>query len=111
LTSEEAAAVLAEIAYRLKHHPEQAFRARAYGNAAATLNRLKPDLPALRAAGRLESRGVPVATVAIGEAGATNAGLLAAQILSLGDARLAARVVAWRAAQTESIAEALEDNA
>jgi putative hydrolase len=55
LTSEEAAAVLAEIAYRLKHDPEQAFRARAYGNAAATLNRLKPDLAALRAEGRLES--------------------------------------------------------
>jgi putative hydrolase len=55
LTSEEAAAVLAEIAYRLRHDPEQAFRARAYGNAAATLNRLKPDLEALRAKGRLES--------------------------------------------------------
>ena len=38
--------------------------------------------------------GVPVGTLAIGEAGATNAGLLAAQILALNDARLAARVVA-----------------
>ena len=55
MTAEEAAAVLAEIAYRLRHDPEQAFRARAYGNAAATLNRLKPDLGALRAGGRLES--------------------------------------------------------
>ena len=55
MTAEEAAAVLAEIAYRLRHDPEQAFRARAYGNAAATLNRLKPDLVALRTEGRLES--------------------------------------------------------
>jgi 5-(carboxyamino)imidazole ribonucleotide mutase len=55
--------------------------------------------------------GVPVGTLAIGQAGATNAGLLAAQILALGDARLAARVAAFRAAQTEAIAEAVEDNA
>ena len=55
--------------------------------------------------------GVPVGTLAIGEPGATNAGILAAQILALDDARLAARVVAWRAAQTEAIAEAVEDNA
>ena len=55
--------------------------------------------------------GVPVGTLAIGEAGAANAGLLAAQILALADARLAARVMAWRAAQTDSVAEALEDNA
>ena len=55
MTAEEAAAVLAEIAYRLRHDPEQSFRARAYGNAAATLNRLKPDLEKLRAEGRLES--------------------------------------------------------
>jgi 5-(carboxyamino)imidazole ribonucleotide mutase len=53
--------------------------------------------------------GVLVGTLAIGESGATNAGLLAAQILALHDARLAARVVAWRAAQTEAIAEAVED--
>jgi phosphoribosylcarboxyaminoimidazole (NCAIR) mutase len=37
--------------------------------------------------------------------------LLAAQILALADARLAARVLAWRAAQTEGVAEALEDDA
>lgn len=55
--------------------------------------------------------GVPVGTLAIGEAGATNAGLLAAQIIALGDTRLAARVMAWRAAQTESVGEAVEDNA
>jgi 5-(carboxyamino)imidazole ribonucleotide mutase len=55
--------------------------------------------------------GVPVGTLAIGEPGATNAGLLAAQILALSDGRLAVRVAAYRAAQTDSIAEALEDNA
>jgi 5-(carboxyamino)imidazole ribonucleotide mutase len=55
--------------------------------------------------------GVPVGTLAIGEPGATNAGLLAAQILALSDARLAARVAAYRAAQTDSIGEAIEDNA
>ena len=55
MTAEEAAAVLAEIAYRLRHDPDQAFRARAYGNAAATLNRLKPDIGKLRAEGKLES--------------------------------------------------------
>ena len=55
MNSEEAAAILAEIAYRLRHDPEQSFRARAYGNAAATLHRLKPDLAALHADGRLES--------------------------------------------------------
>ena len=55
--------------------------------------------------------GVPVGTLAIGEAGAANAGLLAAQILALGDARLAARIAAYRAAQTDAIAETVEDNA
>ncbi len=50
--------------------------------------------------------GVPVGTLAIGEAGAANAGLLAAQILSLMDAGLAARVEAWRARQTAGVAEA-----
>ncbi len=54
--------------------------------------------------------GVPVGTLAIGEAGATNAGLLAAQILALGDKKLAARITAFRAAQTEAIGEAVEDN-
>jgi 5-(carboxyamino)imidazole ribonucleotide mutase len=55
--------------------------------------------------------GVPVGTLAIGESGATNAGLLAAQILALADTRLATRVAAWRAAQTDAIAEAVEDEA
>ncbi len=55
--------------------------------------------------------GVAVGTLAIGEAGAANAGLLAAQILALSDRRLAVRVMAWRAAQTDSVAEAVEDNA
>ena len=55
--------------------------------------------------------GVPVGTLAIGAAGATNAGLLAAQILALSDKALAARVMAWRAAQTDGVAEAPEDNA
>jgi 5-(carboxyamino)imidazole ribonucleotide mutase len=51
--------------------------------------------------------GVPVGTLAIGEAGAANAGLLAASILALNDAKLAARVLAWRAAQTAAVAEML----
>lgn len=49
--------------------------------------------------------GIPVGTLAIGEAGATNAGLLAAQILALSDPALAARVAALRARQTASVAE------
>jgi 5-(carboxyamino)imidazole ribonucleotide mutase len=53
--------------------------------------------------------GVPVGTLAIGKSGATNAGILAAQILALEDSRLAARVMAWRAAQTEAIPVAVED--
>ncbi|MEZ5891617.1 MAG: 5-(carboxyamino)imidazole ribonucleotide mutase [Parvularculaceae bacterium] len=53
--------------------------------------------------------GVPVATVAIGEAGASNAGLLAAAILATGDAALAARLDQWREKQTEAVAESVED--
>ena len=53
--------------------------------------------------------GVPVATLAIGEAGAANAGILAAQILALSDPALAERLSAFRAAQTDSIAETVED--
>lgn len=52
--------------------------------------------------------GVPVATVAIGEAGAANAGLLAVSILATGDDALAARLDAWRAAQTADVAETVE---
>jgi len=48
-------------------------------------------------------KGVAVACQAIGEAGAYNAGLMAAQILALKDAALSQRLVAWRKAQTESI--------
>ncbi len=53
--------------------------------------------------------GVPVATLAIGSAGAKNAGLLAAQILALSDPALAERVAAQRAAQTDAVAESLEE--
>lgn len=53
--------------------------------------------------------GVPVATLAIGEAGAANAGILAAQILALSDPTIAERLSAFRAAQTESVAETVED--
>jgi 5-(carboxyamino)imidazole ribonucleotide mutase len=49
--------------------------------------------------------GVPVATLAIGDAGARNAGLLAAQILGLSDPGVAARLDAYRAAQTEGVAD------
>ena len=52
--------------------------------------------------------GVPVGTLAIGEAGAINAGLLAAQILGLNDPALAERLEAWRAEQTASVDEAPE---
>ena len=53
--------------------------------------------------------GVPVGTLAIGEAGATNAGLLAAQILALSDEALAGRLAKWRADLTVSVAETVED--
>jgi 5-(carboxyamino)imidazole ribonucleotide mutase len=53
--------------------------------------------------------GVPVATLAIGEAGARNAGLLAAQILALSDGALAHRLQAFRDAQTEDVVESVED--
>lgn len=48
--------------------------------------------------------GVPVGTLAIGKAGAINAGLLAASILSLADADLSQRLQHWRAAQTDGVA-------
>lgn len=48
-------------------------------------------------------RGVPVATLAIGESGAANAGLLAASILSLSDPALADRYREWRSRQTERV--------
>ena len=50
-------------------------------------------------------KGFPVATMAIGAAGASNAGLMAAGILALQDADLAARLDAWRDALSASIAD------
>jgi 5-(carboxyamino)imidazole ribonucleotide mutase len=49
--------------------------------------------------------GVPVGTLAIGKAGAVNAGLLAASILALTDEALAGRLEEWRRRQTDGIAE------
>lgn len=48
--------------------------------------------------------GIPVGTLAIGRAGAINAGLLAAAILATADDSLAERLKAWRAAQTDGVA-------
>lgn len=48
--------------------------------------------------------GIPVGTLAIGTAGATNAGLLGAQILALNDASLAKRLEQWRQARTDAVA-------
>jgi 5-(carboxyamino)imidazole ribonucleotide mutase len=49
--------------------------------------------------------GVPVGTLAIGAAGATNAALLAASVLALSDSALAARLDDWRKQQTDGVAE------
>jgi 5-(carboxyamino)imidazole ribonucleotide mutase len=54
-------------------------------------------------------RGYPVATMAIGAAGAVNAGLMAAQILALSDPGLAERLERWRADLTASIPEVPQD--
>ncbi|MBV4413889.1 5-(carboxyamino)imidazole ribonucleotide mutase [Enterobacteriaceae bacterium YMB-R22] len=48
-------------------------------------------------------RGIPVGTLAIGKAGAANAGLLAAQILAQHDAALRQRLVTWRQRQTDDV--------
>ena len=53
--------------------------------------------------------GVPVGTLAVGEPGARNAGLLAAQILALADEALAERVADFRRRQTESVPETVAD--
>ena len=53
-------------------------------------------------------KGIPVGTLAIGEAGAANAGILAASIIALEDRGVAAKLDAFRAAQTESVKEAPE---
>ena len=49
--------------------------------------------------------GIPVGTLAIGKAGAKNAGLLAAAVVALSDAKLAARLARWRARQTAAVAK------
>ncbi|HVI52665.1 MAG TPA: 5-(carboxyamino)imidazole ribonucleotide mutase [Candidatus Sulfotelmatobacter sp.] len=53
--------------------------------------------------------GIPVGTLAIGKAGAINAGLLAASVLALNDAALALRLEAWREKQTAAVAETPSD--
>jgi 5-(carboxyamino)imidazole ribonucleotide mutase len=53
--------------------------------------------------------GVAVGTMAIGEAGARNAGLMAAQILALSDPALAKRLADHRARHTQSVSETVED--
>jgi 5-(carboxyamino)imidazole ribonucleotide mutase len=55
-------------------------------------------------------RGYPVATMAIGAAGAANAGLMAAGILALSDPALAARLDQWRADMSASIPEVPQDD-
>lgn len=55
-------------------------------------------------------KGFPVATMAIGAAGAANAGLMAAGILALSDPGLAARLEAWRTALSASIPEEPQDD-
>ena len=54
-------------------------------------------------------KGVPVATFAIGEAGAANAALYAAAMLAVADPELAARLDDWRAAQSAAVAESPDD--
>lgn len=53
--------------------------------------------------------GVPVATMSIGKAGATNAGVLAAQILSLGDKSIAARLERYKRGLAETVEKAARD--
>jgi len=53
---------------------------------------------------------VPTGTLAIGEAGATNAGIFAASILALSDEALAQRLQAWRAARTDAVSETPTDS-
>lgn len=55
--------------------------------------------------------GVPVGTLAIGEAGAFNAGLLAAQILANGDPALAGRITEWRKERSTAVQEIPSDDA
>jgi 5-(carboxyamino)imidazole ribonucleotide mutase len=53
--------------------------------------------------------GIPVGTLAIGEAGAKNAAIMAAKILALSDGEIAERVAAFARRQTDSVAESVED--
>lgn len=53
--------------------------------------------------------GIPVGTLAIGKAGATNAGLLAGAVIALMDAKVDAALEGWRSRQTDSVAEAPVD--
>jgi 5-(carboxyamino)imidazole ribonucleotide mutase len=53
--------------------------------------------------------GVPVGTLAIGEAGAINAALLAAAVLALNDRKIAKSLDAWRARRTAAVAEKPKD--
>jgi 5-(carboxyamino)imidazole ribonucleotide mutase len=54
--------------------------------------------------------GVPVGTLAIGDAGAKNAGLLAAQILALSDAALSARLDDWRRRHADAVGDAPKES-
>jgi len=54
--------------------------------------------------------GVPTGTLAIGEPGATNAGIFAASILATSDAALAERLKAWRAARSDAVADKPKDD-
>ncbi len=55
--------------------------------------------------------GIPVGTLAIGNAGAVNAALLAASVLSVSDAEITAKLDDWRAKQTAKVAEVPSDKA
>jgi 5-(carboxyamino)imidazole ribonucleotide mutase len=55
-------------------------------------------------------KGIPVGTLAIGEAGAANAALLAAAMIATTDVALAGRLESWRLAQSEAVAEDVADD-
>ena len=54
-------------------------------------------------------KGVPVATMAIGEGGAANAGLFAAAIIATSDEAIASRLAAWRRKETAAVPDSVED--
>src|SRR5215213_4770639 len=76
-----------------------------------TPDRLYGFAKGAKAAGVKIPAGVPVGTLAIGKAGAINAALLAAAVLALADPALADRLDAWRARQSEAVAERPADEA